>query len=114
MTLSKRRQLQEHFLDVFLVLVGAVGAAQGGGGWAINLENVLWPGLQPSPCHAELFHFPEMQLHFRNSFSEQVLLLLFLLKHSNGIFFIVPALGPCRDDLVLHALWGSNGDYPLG
>lgn len=70
----------------------AVGS-QGCGGWAINPRNVLWPGLQPSPCQAELSHSPEMQLHFGNPFSELVLLLLFLLKHSHGIFLIVQPAG---------------------
>lgn len=77
----------------------AVGAAQGCGGWARNPGNVLWPGLQPSPCQAELFHSP-MQLYFRNFFSELVLLLLILLKHSHGIFLIVPALGPCCPGMI--------------
>lgn len=93
----------------------AVGG-QGCGGWAINPRNVLWPGLQPSPCQAELSHSPEMQLHFGNPFSELVLLLLFLLKHSHGIFLIVQPWGPAAQQGWPSApsLWSSKGDYSLG
>lgn len=110
-TLSKRRPLQEHFLAVFLVLVGTQL-------WQLVKDVVAGPYiLGCSSLHAKLSpSIPQKRSCTSKNPSQSRFCSCFPPEAFSWDFPHCPSPGallPSRDDPVLHALWSSKRDYPL-